>query len=317
MKLPLQNPEFHALIDYSARLGRNPLLVQGSTGNTSIKIGDTLWIKASGHWLANAREECMFVPVDISAARYSIGNNTDPSLTSDAPVRASVETAMHCVIPHRIVIHVHSVSSIVWAVRRDSQSQLAVMLDGIRWKWIPYVASGLPLARAIEAAVFADPGAQAFILGNHGVVTAGPDCESALAVLAEIEKRLGLPSRLGAIGSPADAASIDAAQLAEWLRRDATAKRVLAGGYLYPCHALYLSEFGGSSICQFGGANQRGPYLKAEIASALSGLAGVISRIPAHAPLRYLAPAELEELMAANVYQTAAPKLRQSALQTA
>ena len=36
------------LVRLSARLGRDPLLVQASSGNTSIKLDGVLWIKASG-----------------------------------------------------------------------------------------------------------------------------------------------------------------------------------------------------------------------------------------------------------------------------
>lgn len=48
----LRSSEFEALLDLSARVGADPDLVQGAGGNTSIKEGGTLWIKASGLWLA-------------------------------------------------------------------------------------------------------------------------------------------------------------------------------------------------------------------------------------------------------------------------
>src|ERR1019366_1279525 len=50
----------------------------------------------------------------------------------------SVETAMHAVLPHSVVLHVHSVNTIAWAVRRDGPSELAARLEGIDWAWIPY-----------------------------------------------------------------------------------------------------------------------------------------------------------------------------------
>jgi ribulose-5-phosphate 4-epimerase/fuculose-1-phosphate aldolase len=295
VKFSLNDPEFLALLEYSARLGRDPLMVQGSTGNTSIKSGDTLWIKASGRWLANAADEPMFVPVDLSAARYSMGHNTDPSLTANTRLRASVETAMHCVIPWRVVIHVHSVNSIAWAVRRDAEEQLDRLLEGLRWKWVPYVASGLALARGIEQAVFADAGAQAFILGNHGIVVAGPDCASAYAMLIEVEKRVALPSRLRR-GVSRDAARPAAAR---WLAEDSISRRILSGGCLYPCQALFL---GNMDLCDTRGADLC--ELPPDGSAALNGLAEVISRIPAAAPVRYLTAAELTELRAADVYHS-------------
>ncbi len=293
MKFPLEDPESVALVECSARVGRDPLLVQGSTGNTSLKAGDTLWIKASGRWLAKAAQEPMFVPVDLSAARYSIGHHIDPSVTASGPLKASVETAMHCVIPWRVVMHVHSVNSIAWAVRRDGEEQLAQRLRGLPWTWIPYVASGLKLARKIEQAVFDHPGTRAFILGNHGIVTAGNDCSSAYEMLLEIEKRVALPSRL------CSSCDSNSARLANWLSEDALSRHVLSGGYLYPCHALFLRGFGPSAT-----ARPFGAAFTAESSAALKGLAEVVARIPGSAPVRYLTAPELDELLAANVYKT-------------
>ena len=59
-------PEFRAL---SARLGSDPLQVQGPGGNTSIKDGEVMWIKASGTELANAETQDIFVAVDRNAAK--------------------------------------------------------------------------------------------------------------------------------------------------------------------------------------------------------------------------------------------------------
>jgi len=36
------------LVQLSARVGRDPLLVQASSGNTSMKLDGVLWIKALG-----------------------------------------------------------------------------------------------------------------------------------------------------------------------------------------------------------------------------------------------------------------------------
>jgi hypothetical protein len=220
----------------------------------------------------------MFVPVDLPAARYSIRNRIDPSITTPGPLRASVETAMHCMIPWRVVMHVHSVNSIAWAVRRDAEEQLTELLRGLPWKWIPYVASGLALARKIEQAVFEDPGTRAFILGNHGIV----------------EKRVGLPSRLR---SGCDSNSHN---LANWLSEDALSRRILSGGYLYPCHALFLRRFGPAAM-----ARASADDFTPEAAAALRGLAEVIARIPGSAPVRYLTLSEIDELLAANVYHAA------------
>ena len=50
---------------FCATIGENPLLVQGAGGNVSWKEDATLWIKASGTWLAEAMTDEIFVQVDI------------------------------------------------------------------------------------------------------------------------------------------------------------------------------------------------------------------------------------------------------------
>ena len=51
----------------SARLGQDPLQVQGPGGNTSIKGGDVMWIKASGTELAQATAQDLSDMLHLSA----------------------------------------------------------------------------------------------------------------------------------------------------------------------------------------------------------------------------------------------------------
>src|SRR5258705_133149 len=61
--------EFASLLELSARLGCEPMLVQANNGNTSAKLDGVLWIKASGKCLANAKREHTFVPVELAAIK--------------------------------------------------------------------------------------------------------------------------------------------------------------------------------------------------------------------------------------------------------
>src|SRR5689334_7313410 len=93
------------LVRLSARLGRDPLLVQASSGNTSIKLDGVLWIKASGKWMADADRHEMFVPVRLADAREQLERHTDlvvdsarsaaqPTQSVEQPMSASIETFM-------------------------------------------------------------------------------------------------------------------------------------------------------------------------------------------------------------------------------
>jgi rhamnose utilization protein RhaD (predicted bifunctional aldolase and dehydrogenase) len=100
----LHRSELQALRGLSANLGRNPLLVQAATGNTSIKLGPQLWIKVSGTWLADADRKDIFIPVDLAETWTRINNGTQGVAeykdSSGASTQPSLETPMHAVMPH-------------------------------------------------------------------------------------------------------------------------------------------------------------------------------------------------------------------------
>src|SRR5450432_447046 len=162
------SPELQSLRELTQRVGSNPLLAQASTGSTSIKLDGVLWIKASGRWMADAQQNEILIPIDLADVhRACLQRDLDPA---ERYPGASLETAMHAILPHPVVLHVHCVNTIAWAVRSDARAQLQQRLDGLRWRWIPYVESGLPLAHAIGNALAAsDAGMEVdiFVLGNH------------------------------------------------------------------------------------------------------------------------------------------------------
>jgi rhamnose utilization protein RhaD (predicted bifunctional aldolase and dehydrogenase) len=322
-----------ALRELSARVGSDPLLVQASNGNTSIKLDGTLWIKASGKWLAHATREDLFVGVDLATVKESMRSGSEIVPLHDAPddsrnaLRPSIETPMHAAIPHRIVIHVHSINAIAWAIRLDGQREIEQRLDGLRWQWIPYAASGAPLAREIEKAATRAPETDVFILGSHGLVVCGEDCDSAEKLLREVDWRLGFPPRKF---PKADAAALtNIARLPGWqipeaeslhaLATDATCRRILQGGVLYPCQAIFLghtmpivpariaeSKFGDwldaqDRVPPFVAVEGIGVMVNEKMTSAeratLRALAEVTLRTMESAPLRYLNGAEVSDVL--------------------
>lgn len=304
------HPHIASLLSLSARLGRDPLLVQASSGNTSIKLDGVLWIKASGKWLVSAMEEESLVPAPLDQVRTCVGQGVDYRNLGDAgcALRASIETAMHAVMPHRVVVHVHSVNAIAWAVRQDAPERMAELLAGLPWQWIPYVPSGLPLAREIEKALQRDPAATVFILGNHGLVIGADTCAGADALLDDVEQRIAVqprPPREAPAGlQPQPHWQLPADPALHALGADAISFRILQQGVLYPCQAIFLQEPSGGA--PFLAAAGQGVLVSESItrtqSAILSGLLEVVQRIDENAPIRYLLPAELEALLSADVY---------------
>ena len=190
--------ELDRLRQLSARVGSNPLLVQASNGNTSIKREGILWIKGSGKWLARANQEEILIPIELAEAKETVeqgGEIAPRQISANRMMRPSIETAMHAVLPHRVVIHVHSINTIAWAIRSDGIEELTARLRGLRWQWIPYAPSGIPLAREIELAVARAKETDVFILANHGLVVCGQDCAASEELLCEVERRLAISAR--------------------------------------------------------------------------------------------------------------------------
>ncbi|HEX4168537.1 MAG TPA: class II aldolase/adducin family protein [Bryobacteraceae bacterium] len=296
--------ELNSLRELSRRLGSDRLLVQASSGNTSMKIDDTLWIKASGKWLVDAEAADFLIPVQLARAKKCLdAQMVIPETKSSGGFSASIETAMHAVLPHKVIVHVHSVNAIAWAVREDAPTQLSHRLSGLAWQWLPYTRSGADLARKIGDICLRCPQTNVLILGNHGLVVCGESCDSAKQLLAEVERRLKIDMR------PApECAEIQA------LATDPISRRILSGGVLYPCQALFLPSTvrlpEDSPLKQLAFFRQRrmplliddhGVFCSSDMTSAeremLVGFANVVQRIHPSAPIRYLSFSEVLDVL--------------------
>jgi len=49
--------EYRLFLKYSKEIGMDPSMVQAAGGNTSLKQGNTMWVKASGKWLLDAQSD--------------------------------------------------------------------------------------------------------------------------------------------------------------------------------------------------------------------------------------------------------------------
>jgi len=101
----LQPAELKHLKEVSARVGRDMTLVQGAGGNTSVKDGDVLWVKASGAWLSEADKREIFVPVDLPGALRALGQGIEKMPVADptAKLRPAVNARHHVHADHRPV----------------------------------------------------------------------------------------------------------------------------------------------------------------------------------------------------------------------
>jgi len=229
-----------ALCRLAAAIGADRSLVQGAGGNVSFKSGGTMWIKASGTWLADAGRSDIMVPVVLPASATGDFRVHDRDTTG---LRPSIETSMHAALPHAVVLHVHSVDAIALAIRTDAATLLGEKLAGLRWAFIPYCRPGDPLARAIEAAA-AGGTVDVLLLGNHGLVVAAQGVAEAEALLGEVVRRLSAAPRSivegGAPRFEGNGFHPPADSFIHSLATDPISLKIAEGGVLYPDHVVFL-----------------------------------------------------------------------------
>ncbi len=236
----LLSPAFRAL---SARLGQDPLRVQGPGGNTSIKSRDVMWIKASGTELADAQTDPIFVVVDRNAAKAEAAGAGDGSCKATVldpanTLRPSIETTFHAALDWPVVAHTHSIATLVHAISPEGRKVAAEKLSGLPATFVPYAKPGLPLTREILARVTGQT--QVIVLENHGLICCGKTVEETARIMDEVEDRLTMP--VADRGPLPDGPQMPGFErVAEsWIAYDPRICELVQAGSYYPDHVVFL-----------------------------------------------------------------------------
>jgi rhamnose utilization protein RhaD (predicted bifunctional aldolase and dehydrogenase) len=245
--------ELAALRILSARIGADPTLIQAAGGNTSVKDGDVMWIKASGTLLAEALTRDLFVPVDLPRMRAVVlaglpDADQPQKFALQGTLRPSIETCLHAVFSQRVVVHVHSVNAIALAIRADAREVLGQRLASFNWAFVPYVKPGAHLAAGVVAVL--GPDTDVIVLANHGLIVSAASVAEAEALLALVVDALA-PDRI-LPPSPPDMAALTARAAGHGFapvpadhcaHQVALNPHMLAAatkGSLYPDHVIFL-----------------------------------------------------------------------------
>lgn len=235
----------HPFLGLSQKIGSNPLLVQGAGGNTSIKAGGEMWIKASGTELAHALEKDIFVAVDRAKALEEIdhgpGDCRGTLIDPTCGLRPSIETTFHALFDTAYVFHFHSVGVICHAIAVQGKAMLQEKLEGLKWAWVPYCKPGVPLTRAIRDAIAEKP-ADIIVLANHGVIITGDDLDAIATKIDDVEKRLALPLLVEDSDAPDEDVDDTWQQLVRYkaLANDQKILDRVSSGTYYPDHVVFL-----------------------------------------------------------------------------
>ncbi len=177
--------------------GSDTEFVIAGGGNTSVKDGERLWVKGSGHALATIGEEG-FVEMDRGALERIL--NSAPAgdrekreeefkadvmaarLHPEKGQRPSVEVVLHHLMPRKYVVHTHStVANMFTCCERGQQLVKEKLGDGA--VWVADVDPGLILAQTIRDAIreygkrTGKDCPRAVVMQNHGLLVCGDTAE--------------------------------------------------------------------------------------------------------------------------------------------
>lgn len=192
-----RSKEYELFLEHSEEIGLDRTMVQAAGGNTSIKEGDTMWIKSSGKWLIDARSSELMVPVSISQIKDALKDSScsydeilksiDLKISSDG-LRPSVEAPMHAILDFKFIFHTHDIFINALAVQKNSQIKFEKIFSDLNWKFIPYVKPGIELSyKLMQLKSFKD---NVFILENHGLIVCGESLEEIRHLYQDIRVRL-------------------------------------------------------------------------------------------------------------------------------
>src|SRR3989441_11530885 len=127
---------------------------------------------------------------DAEMMRFMASCILQPDGGGPAP---SVETPLHALLPHRVIVHTHDVATMSLTNLDDATAErLVTELFQGEIVYVPYVRPGFPLARTVTDMVDRPPrSAVGLALAPHGVVVWGEGPRECYARLAGVVGRLG------------------------------------------------------------------------------------------------------------------------------
>jgi rhamnose utilization protein RhaD (predicted bifunctional aldolase and dehydrogenase)/NAD(P)-dependent dehydrogenase (short-subunit alcohol dehydrogenase family) len=183
----------NVLIELSRLYGADTGFVLAGGGNTSLKVGDRLWVKASGHALATVTADG-FVELDRTALTTLLESTLDANarrreeqfkkailaarLHPEKGQRPSVESVLHHLLPSKLVVHTHS-TLVNWLTCAQRGGKLTRAWFGDDVLWIPVCDPGFVLAQRVQEAMseYIRRTGRKFppvvFIQNHGLIVCG------------------------------------------------------------------------------------------------------------------------------------------------
>lgn len=204
--------DLDALLDISHRYGGDEEYVLAGGGNTSYKESGVLYVKGSGTQLADIKQE-QFVAMDMRKLREMPENQGDPEMSEDEREtralaammaarlpgeehkRPSVESVLHALFIHKLVLHVHPalVNGMTCSIEGEKTCH---RLFGEEAIWINLTKPGLVLAQVCKKAFekyteHTGRFPQLVFLQNHGIFVAADSVGEIDELMKNVKNKLG------------------------------------------------------------------------------------------------------------------------------
>lgn len=206
------------LIRISKITGKDPALIQGGGGNTSVKTSDGrfMYIKASGTDLKDINKHAGWCKLRLAPALAIIKDKSIAKLgvqareskvvrrlllacddKASAGAHPSIEAHLHAMLG-KCVIHLHPVAVLSFACAKNGKTELEKLFKKTKNSqpplWVPYAHPGFALAKKIEKRIadyqkrFGKKPAVLF-LQKHGLLISANSSDAALRLLHSVINR--------------------------------------------------------------------------------------------------------------------------------
>lgn len=261
------------LIDISFYAGARVDYTQGGGGNTSVKDGGVMYIKASGFKLKDINENTAYVPMDLNKIKafYESVDLTDgrdyealnKQVTAEATLkqeglaslRPSVEVGFHSVLK-KYVIHTHSIyANLITCCATGEELAAKIFKDSdFGYVFLPYVDPGFMLSVKMGEAIKGygektGKYAEVIFMKNHGLVVNGDDKQRVIALNEEvnnaIEKYFGLKDEYRTVTLKEKGENVFVSEtktVNEFVKTHTVDKAMLDKNSLYPDQLVYLNN---------------------------------------------------------------------------
>ena len=233
---------------FCSDIGRNNLLVQGAGGNVSWKNKDILNVKASGTWLSDAFDQDIFVSVDLKKIKKALleghFNFKLEALNQDLK-KPSIETILHALMPHALVVHLHMVEILAHTLKKNFNFYEFLHDFNFSYKVINYIQPGPSLAKAIFLSLQEQQYPDILFLKNHGVVIGGSDINDIKKKITALENQFkttinDISNKLPNHSEASEYNLIDDIESQQIVFNEHLLSRLKSSWALYPDHIVFL-----------------------------------------------------------------------------